>query len=153
MAASSTTRDGIPARSFYTRKGAAVRDILERVAVGDDVSDFSDLSDSDEEEWIVANNAAPDDATDGDELDFFCSSASSCSTSGRNWEKYLLQVYHPDFSGTFSEPDDLDTSMELFRKLLTNDMLEMLVQQTNLYSTQTFGASVNTNISEVEQFL
>lgn len=90
---------------------------------------------------------------DDDEPDFFCSSASSCSTSGRNWENNLLQVCHPDFSGTFSEPDDLETPMELFRKLLTSNMLEMLVQQTNLYSTQTFGASVNTNISEVEQFL
>lgn len=48
--------------SFFVL-GAAVRDILEHVAVGDDASDFSDLSDSDEEEWIVANNTAPDDAS------------------------------------------------------------------------------------------
>lgn len=105
-----------------------MRDILKRVAVGDDVSDFSDLSDSDAEEWTAANKAAPDHASDDNEPDFSCNSASSCSTSGRNWEKDLLQVCHPDFSGTFSEPDDLETLMGLFRKVLTNDMLEMLVQ-------------------------
>lgn len=64
MAASSTARDAILARTFYTRKGVAVRNIFESVAVGDDVSDFSDISDSDEEEWSVANNAAPGDASD-----------------------------------------------------------------------------------------
>ncbi|KAH6935976.1 hypothetical protein HPB50_011964 [Hyalomma asiaticum] len=116
-------------------KGVVVRDILERVAVGDDVSEFSDLSDSDEEEWTADNNAAPDDASDNDEPDFFCSSASSCSTSGRNSEKELLQVCHPDFFWTLSELDDLETPMLSFPKLLTTDMLGMLVQQTNLYST------------------
>ncbi|KAL3170446.1 hypothetical protein MRX96_014678 [Rhipicephalus microplus] len=56
-----------PVSSTMSASSATVRDILKRVAVGDDVSDFSDLSDSDEEERTVANNAVPGDASDDDE--------------------------------------------------------------------------------------
>lgn len=127
-------------------------DILERVAAGDDMSDFSDLSGSDDEEWTATNTFVPDDPSDDDETDFCCCSAVAHSSLPRcGWNKALLQSYHPDFSGTFSEPDDVETPIIISRKLLTNDMLKLLVEQSNLYRVQKYGTSVNTNVSEVEQ--
>ncbi|KAL1467142.1 hypothetical protein MTO96_026271 [Rhipicephalus appendiculatus] len=155
MVTASNTRAGIPCQNFYSRKGGAVKDILARVAPGDDVSDFSDLSESDEEEWIAPSTGAPLHSSEDEEADDFCggSAVASSSLPGRNWEKALLEIAHPDFSGTFSEPDDLETPIVIFRQLLTDDMLAILVDQTNLYSTQKYGKSVNTSVPEVEQYI
>ncbi|KAL1430217.1 hypothetical protein MTO96_015282 [Rhipicephalus appendiculatus] len=49
----------------------AVKDILECVAPGDDVSDFSDLSQSDEEEWTAPSTGEPDHSSDDEEADDF----------------------------------------------------------------------------------
>lgn len=129
-----------------------VSDILERVAPGDDVSDFSDLSGSNKE-WTATNNYAPGNSSDNEEAEHSGGSVfASSSPPGRNWKKALLEIAHPDFSGTFTEPDDLAPKM-LFKRLLTDDMLVMLVEQTNLYSTQKYGKSVNTSVAEVEQYI
>ncbi|KAL3217704.1 hypothetical protein MRX96_050957 [Rhipicephalus microplus] len=130
-------------------------DVLERVAPGDDVSDFSDLSESDEEEWTAPSPGAPDHSSEDEEADDFCggSAVASSSPPGRNWEKALLEIAHPEFSGTFSEPNDLKTPIVIFRRLLTDDMLAILVDQTNIYSTQKYGKSVNTSVPEVEQYI
>ncbi|KAL1445270.1 hypothetical protein MTO96_029268 [Rhipicephalus appendiculatus] len=72
-----------------------MRDILERVAVGDDVSELSDLSDSDEEEWTAANNAAPDDASDDDEPDFFCGTAEEIQKTAK--PRSTMTFTGPDF--------------------------------------------------------
>ncbi|XP_075741428.1 uncharacterized protein LOC142790537 [Rhipicephalus microplus] len=111
MATASSTRAGIPCRNFYSRKGGPMMDVLERVAPGDDVSDFSDLSESDEEEWTAPSPGAPDHSSEDEEADDFCggSPVASSSLPGRNWEKALLEIAHPEFSGTFSEPNDLKT--------------------------------------------
>ncbi|KAH8026342.1 hypothetical protein HPB51_020048 [Rhipicephalus microplus] len=132
-----------------------MKDVLERVAPGDDVSDFSDLSETDEKEWTAPSPGAPDHSSEDEEADDFCggSAVASSSPPGRNWEKALLEIAHPEFSGTFSEPNDLETPIVIFRRLLTDDMLAILVDQTNLYSTQKYGKSVNTSVPEVEQYI
>ncbi|KAL3252685.1 hypothetical protein MRX96_054833 [Rhipicephalus microplus] len=111
MAAASSMRTGIPCRNFYSKKGGPMKDVLERVAPGDDVSDFSDLSESDEEEWTAPSPGAHDHSSEDEEADYFCggSAVASSSPPGRNWEKALLEIAHPEFSGTFSEPNDLET--------------------------------------------
>ncbi|KAH8025146.1 hypothetical protein HPB51_003988 [Rhipicephalus microplus] len=137
------------------QQSSPMMDVLERVAPGDDVSDFSDLSESDEEEWIAPSPGAPDHSSEDEEADDFCggSAVASSSPPGRNWEKALLEIAHPEFSGTFSEPNDLKTPIVIFRRLLTDDMLAILVDQTNIYSTQKYGKSVNTSVPEVEQYI
>ncbi|KAL3195893.1 hypothetical protein MRX96_015642 [Rhipicephalus microplus] len=133
------------------KEDGAVQNILEGVAPGDDVSDFSDLSDSDEEEWTAPSPGASDHSSEGEEADDFCGGSSS--PPGRNWEKALLEIAHPEFSGTFSEPNDLETPIVIFRRLLTDDMLAILVDQTNLYSSQMYKKFVNTSVPEVEQYI
>ncbi|KAL3250974.1 hypothetical protein MRX96_055291 [Rhipicephalus microplus] len=134
----------------YARDGV-VQDILEGVAPRDDVSDFSDLSDSDEEEWTTPSLGAPDHSSEDEEADDFCGGLSS--PPGRNWEEALLEIAHPEFSGTFSEPNYLETPIVIFRRHLTDDMLAILVDQTNLYSAQKYGKFVNTSVPEVEQYI
>ncbi|KAH8031136.1 hypothetical protein HPB51_013253 [Rhipicephalus microplus] len=132
-----------------------MKDVLERVAPGDDVSDFSDLSESHEEEWTAPSPGAPDHSSEDEEADDFCGgfAVASSSPPERNWEKALLEIGHPEFSGTFSEPNDLETPIVIFRRLLTDDMLAILVDQTNLYSTKKYGKFVNTSVPEVEQYI
>lgn len=117
------------------------------------MSDFSDLSESDDEEWSPANAEQEDDNEDDLSLDNSGASFASSTSSGCSWKKDLLEVSHPDFTRTFSEPDGLDSPIALFRKFFTKSMLKKLVEQTNLYSTQRSGASVNTNESELEQYI
>ncbi|KAL3255132.1 hypothetical protein MRX96_046688 [Rhipicephalus microplus] len=52
-------------------EGGPMKDVLERVAAGDDVSDFSDLSESDEEEWTAPSPGAPDHSSEDEEADDF----------------------------------------------------------------------------------
>ncbi|KAH6938922.1 hypothetical protein HPB50_014858 [Hyalomma asiaticum] len=58
MATASNTCAGILCRNLYAKKGGAVKEIFERVAAGDNISDFSNLSESDEEEWTAATTGA-----------------------------------------------------------------------------------------------
>lgn len=78
------------------------------------------------------------------------SSIASSSISGRKWEKELLKISHREFFRMFSEPEGLDAPIVLFRKLLTNNMLEWLMEHTNLYGTQEYGSSTNTTALELE---
>lgn len=136
--------------------GVTARDILERIADGDDVSDFSDLSESDDEDWKPPDNCAPDDHESDQEAeaDGDCGPTISSSSLPRNrWEKELLKTSHPQFSRIFSYVDEQETPIALFRKLLTREMLEMLVNHTSLYSTQKCGSSVNTDLQELEQYI
>ncbi|KAL3220595.1 hypothetical protein MRX96_029771 [Rhipicephalus microplus] len=75
MATARGTRTGMPCRNFYSRKAeqlfiygsdsvdavlcGAVKDIFERVAPGDDVSDLSDLSEGYEDEWTAPSPWCP----------------------------------------------------------------------------------------------
>ncbi|XP_040067151.1 piggyBac transposable element-derived protein 3-like [Ixodes scapularis] len=168
MADSGGERAGIPTRSFYAKNDITARDILERVVTGEDVSDFSDLSESEDEDrnppdcaetededWDLPQTAGHEDGNDEEEeLEDYCGpSMASTSVPGNKWKKDLLQVPHPDFSRTFSEPNDLESPITLFRKFLANDMLKRLVEHTNLYSTQKYGSSVNTTALELEQYI
>lgn len=42
--------------------------------------------------------------------------------------------------------------LEYFRQLFDSKIVENIVYQTNLYSTQKNGTSINTNFNEIEQF-
>lgn len=50
-------------------------------------------------------------------------------------------------------PDEILTPKQYFDKYIDNSILENFVQQTNLYSVQQKGNSINTCTSEIEQFL
>lgn len=50
-------------------------------------------------------------------------------------------------------PDQLHTPYEYFKMFCDNNALQNICDQTNLYSTQKTGTSVNTSVQEIEQFL
>jgi len=43
--------------------------------------------------------------------------------------------------------------LEYFKKFVGSDMIKNISYQTNLYSTQKCGFSINTNETEIEQFI
>lgn len=47
----------------------------------------------------------------------------------------------------------MESPLDFFRKFLSDDMLDLLVEMTNLYSVQKTGTSVNTNKKEMEQLI
>ena len=53
----------------------------------------------------------------------------------------------------FIVPDKTRGTLEYFKTFFSDDIIYMIVDNTNLYSTQQTGKSVNTNFSEVTDFL
>lgn len=53
----------------------------------------------------------------------------------------------------FSIPDEVGSALHYFKKFLDDEILKFIVEQTNLYSVQTTGFSLNTNSKEIEDFL
>ena len=45
------------------------------------------------------------------------------------------------------------TPLKYFQVIWSDDIIDLLVQQTNLYSVQQNGSSINRNKSEIEQFI
>ena len=45
------------------------------------------------------------------------------------------------------------TPLNYFKIFWSDDIINLLVEQTNLYSVQQTGSSINTNKSEIEQFI
>ncbi|XP_039275920.1 piggyBac transposable element-derived protein 3-like [Nilaparvata lugens] len=50
-------------------------------------------------------------------------------------------------------PEEMKTPKQYFDMFIDSEIIENLVVQTNLYSVQKSGASINTNRAEIEQFL
>jgi len=70
------------------------------------------------------------------------------------WKKVQLDD-DVDFSWTdgFPEPLENFTPLEYFKLFVDDDIIDNIVEQTNIYSFQKHGSSVNTNKKEVEQFV
>ncbi|KAF1385313.1 hypothetical protein PFLUV_G00106440 [Perca fluviatilis] len=72
---------------------------------------------------------------------------------GYRWLKKDFISPNTDFSGLDITGDDisLHTPLEYFQKFVSEDMIEALTQNTNEYSFQTHGTSVNTTAKEIEK--
>ncbi|XP_062297798.1 piggyBac transposable element-derived protein 3-like [Scomber scombrus] len=71
------------------------------------------------------------------------------------WLKKDFISPNTDFSGLDITADDisLHTPLEYFQKFVSEDMVEALAQNTNEYSFQERGTSVNTTAKEIEKML
>ena len=73
------------------------------------------------------------------------------------WQKSQPPGRNTDFRGApFTIEDDSVRNMTLldyFKLFWDDDVMMMLVEQTNLYSVQTTGNSIRTNIKEMEQLV
>ena len=73
------------------------------------------------------------------------------------WQKSQPPERNTDFRGApFTVPDDsvrYMTPLHYFKLFWDDDVITMLVEQNNLYSVQTTGNSIRTNIKEMEQLI
>ena len=147
--------------------------IIDFVTTGD-VSDMSDLSDygsEDEVQQIQAEVEFPeedsdlDDDSDGDiplaqlAAENFIMDNTNKDSDGvakvhtYRWRKKEPPMRDTIFKGEFSQPPAVDqTPMDYFDLFFTNEIISMIVDQTNLYSTQKHGKCVNTNANEMRRF-
>ncbi|XP_076036256.1 uncharacterized protein LOC143022126 isoform X1 [Oratosquilla oratoria] len=59
----------------------------------------------------------------------------------------------PKWKGKLPEATTLKTPLEYFKQFFDEDLLQMIVDQSNLYSTQQRGISLNLTVEELEQFI
>ncbi|KAI5692771.1 hypothetical protein M8J75_000885 [Diaphorina citri] len=132
-----------------SREQEIIRNILDELLDGND-SDFSDLDDSgDEDELTLAaksNEETVDQATE---------EVLNLAFSRLHWQPGNYEETPLDFVVVNSSepPDPTKTPFQYFKDFVSDEMIQMLVEQNNLYSTQKNGISVNTTTSEIEQVL
>ncbi|KAM7298741.1 piggyBac transposable element-derived protein 3-like [Ixodes scapularis] len=164
MAEPSCSGMAIRTRTFYGRssknKAQSPRDILSCMPSGDE-SDFGDLSDDGDTEYVLDTRSTPpdpaepsgDDSSD-DEMD--SSSGSHCGTGSidrGHWRRNLLDCAIPTFSEAFTMPVTIEPALTYFRKFISTEMITSLAEETNLYSTQSTGHSLNVTEAELEQYI
>ncbi|KAH6948480.1 hypothetical protein HPB50_024819 [Hyalomma asiaticum] len=71
-----------------------------------------------------------------------------------NWRSGDMDAVQEDFCEEFGPPPDNSLSPYQYFKLFCDDsVFNNFAEQTNLYSVQNTGSSVNTNAKEMEQFV
>ena len=161
-----TMASSIPTRSFYKRTN------LHTVIPGSSAD--SDGIDSGNEDLATLPPRADDAASDDDEYippggnviteDEVASSSSSDdesaprqkTTAGNRrcastpaWRKDELHVGDIKKNVTFSTPDEVGPALQYFKKLIDENIVQMIVDQSNLYSVQETGHSINRNCNEM----
>lgn len=70
----------------------------------------------------------------------------------RIWKHVDIEEFQvPDSS--FARPDAVKTPFQYFKRLFTDEMIQHIAHQTNLYSAQELGDPIKTNPGEIEDFL
>lgn len=70
-----------------------------------------------------------------------------------SWRKKMFETPETTFKGPCAKPpDEIHTPLEYFKNFITDDMLLLLMEQTNLYSVQKSNhlRNVNTTVKELE---
>lgn len=156
--------------TFYGPKGQTTAVI----PPAGDLSDC-DYSDSEDEEYLpVSNNTsrrATDSSSDDDDENNQQQLTSRPSTSkaignknGRRSKKSSKNNYEwldgdhackikNHFDVPYTMPDELSAPIDYFYKLFGKNLIDQIVLQTNLYSVQCTGTSINTDREEMKTFL
>lgn len=143
----------------------SVQDVIEAIQNGDsDLEMPFDTDSSDEEEYGVIGevdkeNKLPDDHLTSD-VQIIPTEAEypDAKTGPRDRYRWLKKNFispSTDFSGQDVSNDvhSLCTPLEYFQKFVTEDMINALADNTNQYSFQKKGSSINTNTKEIEQMI
>ncbi|KAG1937626.1 piggyBac transposable element-derived protein 3-like [Pimephales promelas] len=70
-----------------------------------------------------------------------------------SWRKTEFDHQSAATQSCFTAPEELSTPLMYFSKFFDKDIFEVIAQQTNLYSCQLIGCSINTNVSEIKAFI
>ncbi|XP_067940611.1 piggyBac transposable element-derived protein 3-like [Watersipora subatra] len=146
------------------RKRIPVHNILD--LIDGDFSDYEDIEDSDDDEDFdpQQQDGLADDSNSSDEdedevpLNKLRPAASNQTTRQTTpqyrWRKKDFVTTDAAYSGDPIEPPtDIASPLLYFKRFVTTAMLNNVVVNTNLYSVQKNGKSVNTSLKEVEQFI
>ncbi|KAK3701965.1 hypothetical protein RRG08_017855 [Elysia crispata] len=131
----------------------------------DQSSDDSDSADDSNQSFVpvaVQYCRPPPDATSSQSTSTTSSASKPQSSTSRgkakvpkptyNWKKCPSQPPDCTFLGPSEDIDFQDVSpLELFSKFITDEMVAMVVEQTNLYSCQKSGKVINVNHKELKQ--
>ena len=142
----------------------SVQDVIDMVQNGEsevemelnDTDESDEDSDEDVCQEVDKENQPPMDCPADDYVDI--EPKTNKHTMPRDRYRWLKKDFispNTDFSGLDITADDisLHTPLEYFQKFVSEDMVEALTQNTNEYSFQAHGTSVNTTAKEIEKML
>ena len=70
------------------------------------------------------------------------------------WRKRDRPQATHEFTGNFSDPPEVEMSpRDYFKQFFTDEIVSLIVDQSNLYSTQKHGKCVNTNVEEMYRYI
>lgn len=99
-------------------------------------------------------NSDSSDEEDTVPLSNFCRRPAQ-ERGGYRWRKKEFVPQTTPFTGLEQQYEniDIDTPLNYFKRFVTDDMIDEIVQHTNLYSVQKSGRSINTTRKELEKML
>ena len=158
------------------RKKYSTSDVINFVKSGD-LSDLSDLS-NESLDTIPGNavntqfdnqnndvNSSDYDNRDNDDNDNVTlaalrKGADNISSNNKSkqhvyrWRKKDLPPFHEGSEEQYEDiPDEMKSPYKCFKQFFTNELLELVVENTNLYSTQKSGKCINTTVDKISTFI
>ncbi|XP_059188491.1 piggyBac transposable element-derived protein 3-like [Centropristis striata] len=151
-----TGHEGISTSTFY---GGRKREVASVVLPPDGSSDSDEGTSEEDEEDELYTEGQNQDSSSSDQLS---DSSSDEAEEGENhskrgkmfrWRKTKFEHQCTVTPSCFTAPDELSTPLTYFSKFFDDDIFETIAHQTNLYSCQLIGSSINTNASEIKAFI
>jgi hypothetical protein len=142
-------------------KKACFEDVFDSILNGNysEVENLSSDEEVDNTDYVVSDNhdGGDDDNSDDDDSDDVESGGNGDSAHPATQPKQRRKKDMPPSDGSFdSEEDDIEETnspLEYFRQFRPDEINDLVVEQTNLYSTHKTGTSINTNMKETEQLI
>ncbi|XP_059209229.1 piggyBac transposable element-derived protein 3-like [Centropristis striata] len=119
-------------------------------------------SDSDEDQEVifsqheldaVSEGSSDEDESSDQEDEEMDHSAKSKRAKGFSWRKKRFEHQSTAAASVFSAPDELSSPRSYFAQFFDDDLFQLIAEQTNLYSCQLIGASINTTVDEIKSFV
>ena len=129
-------------------------------------SDLSDLSDDEgKDEDVLLGNESQAEEVDLDEenddespTNHESPAVASCTakktTHSYRWRKTSPPRVQDTFNHSFSDPPERDlTALQYFKMFLKDETIDLITNQTNLYSTKKTCSSINVSSDEISTFI
>ncbi|XP_028461659.1 piggyBac transposable element-derived protein 3-like [Perca flavescens] len=160
-----TGHEGISVSSFYSTRKREVKSVVLPPDGSSDSEEGSNEEVEEDELYRPTEGQCEDDSSSSDNLNGSSSheaeeGAKQNKQANQNkrgkmfsWRKTEFEHQSTATQSCFTAPDELSTPLMYFSKFFDKDIFEVIAQQTNLYSCQLIGCSINTNVSEIKAFI
>ncbi|KAK8376085.1 hypothetical protein O3P69_008660 [Scylla paramamosain] len=146
-----------PSRFYSHTKGerSVIAQELPYESVDEDSSDGEVLYQPNEESDTSDDSESENDATSANRDD------PQPSKRGRK-ERHIIwksvevgqkSTEVPEWKGKLPDATTIKTPLEYFKHFFDDDLLQMIIDESNLYATQERGSSLNLTVEELEQFI